>query len=149
MTWRWHVLGGVVAYSVALLGVSYFCVIKPEQASFWFFLTIFGALFPDIDTKSTIRGFIYGKWLLIMLIILVLLNVNTPIIVAISLLCLLPLVVRHRGLFHSKVILIAVPIGLAVAGSWYFSAYAADFSLGTLFFIAGTVSHLALDFCHK
>lgn len=149
MTWRWHVLGGVVAYCVALLIISYFYTLKPEQASFWFFLTVFGALFPDIDTKSTIRGFIYGKWLLLMLIMLVLLNVNTPIIIAISLLCLLPLVVRHRGLFHSKTVLIALPIALAIAGGWYFPTYAVDFALATAFFVAGTFSHVTLDFCNK
>lgn len=145
MTWRWHIFGGCIAYGAALLLISCFYTVPAPAALLLLGTTLFGALFPDIDTQSTIRNFVYGPVFICAVVVLLLSKLNpTDKLIAMAL-GLLPLIVRHRGLFHSKTVLIAVPSILAGIGYYYFPNNSTFIAFTALFFIAGTLSHLALD----
>ena len=153
MTYRWHLLGGLIAYALGVLSPS---SLSLNIATSSFFSTLpllaiclFGSLLPDIDTTSKIRKIVYGKWLLIffvlLILILVLVQASLTILIGIFVLSLLPFFVRHRGLFHNIFFLALVPATLAFILSWYFPNQSASIKTGAYFFFLGTLSHVALD----
>ncbi|NBQ18040.1 metal-dependent hydrolase [bacterium] len=142
--YKTHLVGGLVSFVVALtvlykltgMHVSFLAALG------WFFWCILGALFPDIDVKSKGQGFMYP---IILFALLFLLYKNKIIaFTVLSIASLLPLVVNHRGLFHSPIFL----IGLAVVSALYASKFfvTTDFYMMQIaFFSLGALSHILLD----
>ena len=142
--YKTHLVGGLVVYAVGLAALY---KLTGMHISFlaalgWFFWCILGALFPDIDVKSKGQGFMYP---LILFALLFLLYKNKIIaFTVLSILSLVPLVVNHRGLFHSPIFL----IGLAALSAFYASRFfvTTDFyMMQILFFSLGAISHVVLD----
>jgi len=120
---------------------------SPGVLVLWAGFALAGSLFPDIDTKSKGQKWFYRFWLVALLIFLLL--KWYALFVACTLLASAPLVVNHRGLFHKSWFLIFAPCCAAVAFIWYMPAAWKDVFWATLFFVAGTLSHLLLDFGPK
>ena len=146
MTYKWHIIGGAIAYSFVLLGISVMSLsISLDNTILWLFISIFGALFPDIDTQSKIRRLIYGKWLFVLFGILILLKTSSMVLIFLTFLAILPFVAKHRGFFHSIFLLVGLPIILAITLSWYYPTQAYVIITSSIFFIAGALSHVLLD----
>ena len=146
MTYKWHIIGGALAYSFVLLGLSVLSFsISLDSSILWFFISIFGALFPDIDTQSKIRRLLYGKWLFVLFGILILLKTSSMVLIFLTFLAILPFVAKHRGFFHSIFLLVGLPVTLSITLSWYYPAQAYVIITSSIFFIAGALSHVLLD----
>lgn len=145
MTWRWHVLGGLIAYGIGILlesciGTVTFIKTIPLVA-----ICLLGALFPDIDTTSKIRKIIYGKWLIVFFALLIFFNTNPAIITLAVLISLLPLVVRHREIFHNIFFLALIPTTISLPLAWYFPNQSTLIFRCAYFFFLGALSHIMLD----
>ena len=146
MTYKWHIIGGAIAYSCILLGLSVLSFsISLDSSILWFFISIFGALFPDIDTQSKIRRLLYGKWLFVLFGILILLKTSSMVLIFLTFLAILPFVAKHRGFFHSIFLLVGLPVTLSITLSWYYPTQAYVIITSSIFFIAGALSHVLLD----
>ncbi|HBR71138.1 TPA: hypothetical protein DIC20_02140 [Candidatus Dependentiae bacterium] len=145
MNYKGHIIGGVVTYVLILYLLKFinypFDTIHNVQ---WFLLCILGSLFPDIDTKSKIQLWIY-RLLFIFYILLIINNPNIQIMIFTSILAIIPLIVRHRGLFHQPSFLIGLPLIIVCIISFIQPAKASEALINALFFIAGALSHLLLD----
>ena len=105
--------------------------------------TIIGSLFPDVDTKSKGQQLVYA--LSFLLIILLIAQSYTLAALAISLCCFLPLLGKHRGIFHDPLFLMC-GIGCAcIILLQNFPHYKMRILYDTLFFVCGVASHIALD----
>lgn len=140
--YKGHLVGGALTYGAAL----YLMVgaLPPHGVmAEWLICTLAGALFPDIDVKSKGQKLFY--WVVLAVLLLVLYKGRHEFFILISILATVPMLVKHRGLFHKLWFVIAFPLGVATALGFYFPAYSAALMIDVLFFIAGAVSHLWLD----
>ena len=138
-----HVSGGCIAFALVLILVvpryhpSIFTMIE------WFLFTIAGSLFPDIDIKS--KGQYYFYWIMLLLFVVLAMNNHFKHLAIISMLSIIPLLVKHRGIFHRLWFVIAVPLAIWYVLTMQFPTLYTALFLDTLFFIAGAISHLWLD----
>jgi hypothetical protein len=144
--YKGHLLGGSFAFILVYLFLN-----KPVITVFafvqWFCCALLGSLFPDIDIKSKGQMIFYRMLTLVLLVLCV--QHKFMIAAGMSVVCMLPLLVKHRGIFHSYIFVTALTIftgGLLMA-QW--PAYEAAIVYDCLFFIAGVYSHLLLDFGFK
>jgi len=145
MNYRGHILGGIVSYALMLFIFKIFHYPLDAMHNLqWFLFCILGSLFPDIDTKSKIQLWIYRLFILFYFLLL-LINPTYYMLIFISILAVLPLIVRHRGIFHNPWFLIMLT--LFIVGIIYFTRpdMIQETAFNALFFIAGTLSHLLLD----
>lgn len=138
-----HLVGGFVVWLlVGLVAFSY--AQSPITALVWLLCALAGALFPDIDIKSKGQKLFY--FALIPLYIFLLLKGFVLLALLLALAAFMPLISRHRGLFHSWWFLIIMPSSIALAIISYFPALKIQVLFSLLFFVAGAFSHLLLDF---
>ena len=144
--YRAHLLVGA-AVAAPLAYVCQSQASSPTVIALWVGFALAGSLFPDIDTKSKGQKWFYRFWLAALLLLLLL--KQYLLFVACALLASAPLVVNHRGLFHKSWFLILAPCLVAAAFVWYMPGSWKAVFFATLFFVAGTLSHLLLDFGPK
>jgi len=140
--YRTHLVGGVAAYGLTLFLLRSYCG-SVFLAAEWLLFALAGSLFPDVDTKSKGRKILY-KILFIAMIILALQRKFVPMAI-IGFFSIVPLVVRHRGLFHKWWFVIGLPSVVAIGIGLYAPAYARIVVFDAIFFIVGAASHLLLD----
>ncbi|MFA5998952.1 MAG: metal-dependent hydrolase [Candidatus Babeliales bacterium] len=141
-SYRVHLVGGLLTY----LGILH--VIKHVEPSIH---TIFqglvfcllGALFPDIDVKSKGQKVFYTL-LLFFLIYLVAVQ-RYCLFVTVSFLGIIPILVRHRGIFHHIWFLLAIAFGATLCVKSMCGSYEQVMINNCWFFFAGSVSHVVLD----
>lgn len=141
--YRAHMVGGAVAFGCVTYALSHHVSIDVVTMAGWFVAAILGSLFPDIDTKSKGQGLFY-KGMLVCLILLLWVH-EIHLFILMSFVALMPLLVRHRGLFHQVWFVIAVPFAVAYAVGSSFALPHKDFLLIALFFAVGALSHIVLD----
>ncbi len=141
--YRGHILGGVGAFVCVYFLLSYWYHPSAVTALQWLGITLLGSLFPDVDVKSKGQGIFYKMMLVCLLILLW--RRQIQLFVMASFVALLPVLARHRGLFHRAWFLIAIPFGVAVAAGASFPAYKESFIVAASFFVAGALSHILLD----
>lgn len=140
--YKGHIAGATVFFGVTIYLLQ---SLNPSVATLseWLLCTYAGALFPDIDVKSKGQKFFY--WVIAAIMVILLLQKRFVLMIGVASLALLPMLVRHRGLFHRLGFLIflvaCVAIGLTVA--W--PEYTTIIFLDALFFLLGVVSHLWFD----
>jgi len=144
--YRAHLVGGVVAYGLTLFLLRSYCGSVFLVAE-WLLFVLAGSLFPDIDTKSKGQKILY-QILFIIMIILALQRKFIPM-AAIGIFAIIPLVVRHRGLFHRFWFVVGLPLAVAIVIGFYAPAYSRIIMFDVVFFTVGAVSHLFLDFIIK
>jgi membrane-bound metal-dependent hydrolase YbcI (DUF457 family) len=139
---RGHLIGGIVTYLAILQFIK---SMNPPLSVIvsGFVFCIIGSLFPDIDIKSKGQKLFYSLCLVILCFFLY--YERTDLFIGLSLLATVPLLVKHRGMFHQLWFLIFLSISTGfVVGGFYanFSGWAMK---NALFFLAGAISHIALD----
>src|SRR3989338_854106 len=101
--YRTHVVFAVGVYAATMGALSVYAhrpvVLTPAVAFLWFMSTILGALFPDVDIKS--KGHMLFYEVVVVALFFTWLKAEHSFFVVITFLSLLPLLVRHRGLFHA------------------------------------------------
>ena len=137
-----HIAAGIGSY-VALIACLSIRSISLLRAAEWLFFMLLGSLFPDIDIKSKGQLLFYHIGLLILLFCMLFSQWRTVGIMSISL-CL-PLLVRHRGIFHNFWLISGITLSAVfyAASLWPRAQYSL-FS-DAFFFLAGVASHLILD----
>lgn len=106
--------------------------------------TIFGSLFPDLDTKSIIQLWLYRVIVLGLIVLYV--HKITTLLLVVPVALMIPMVVRHRGMFHQVwfLLLSALAIGTLL---YRYTTFSYDSSvLIASSFLIGTCMHLILDF---
>ncbi len=145
--YKGHLAGGIFVY---LLGIYF--VIQARSISLvlaleWLLFTLAGALFPDIDIKSKGQKLFY--WILFFLSMILLLLNHIQALIILGFIGLTPLLVRHRGIFHSLWFVLLIPSLVAFFVCMYVPNCSRIIVFDTIFFIAGAISHLWLDFGFK
>jgi hypothetical protein len=138
-----HLVGGVVSYAALLL------LLKNTQPTVmslfvWFLCSLAGSLFPDIDIKS--KGQKYFYWILLGLILLCIFINRLDLVAIISVMSIVPLLVKHRGITHRLWFIVLLPLSIWLAVSASYPDVTDMLIVNVLFFIGGAISHLWLDF---
>ena len=142
-----HLCGGIVAFCIplalgipALLGQS----LTSYSLGLWLALCLFGALFPDIDIHS--KGRILWYRLLFVAALLMLYFERHHLFTPLVILAIAPFCLTHRGITHRWWFVIVVPLLCAWGIGREYTQWYQPALTGALFFIAGALSHLALDY---
>ncbi len=145
--YRGHLIGGTLIYIliVIIIANAYtFIPLKTNTLIPWLGALLLGSLFPDIDIRSTGQKIFYSVLFIATTLTIFLKHWNMLIILL--LLALFPLCTRHRGIAHHPLFVIAIPLLVPATIKYYNPAFFNDTLTITLFFIAGAMSHLILDF---
>ncbi len=145
-----HLLGGFAGGVTLLFLVSNYLVkqVMPlATAVEWMLFALAGSLFPDVDIKSKGQKLFYR--IIIGLILISLYKNHLNLAVYLALFSVLPMLVRHRGLFHTTWFIIVLPVAGALVATNYLPAYHYSLFYDAAFFIVGALSHLIMDFGFK
>lgn len=140
--YKGHLFGGAVAFSL----VVFFCSLHLAPCATlveWLLCVLAGSLFPDIDTKSKGQKIFYIFLCAAMLICL--LNNKLKVLAYVALAGMLPLLTRHRGIFHHFWFIVALVIGSALLLTQSYPYAQRRIWCDAAFFIMGVFSHLYLD----
>jgi len=141
--YKGHLAGGTAAYAVLFLLLR--SSIKPSfiTACEWLVFALAGALFPDIDIKSKGQKYFY-RIVLLLFIILIIQN-QFEMLAGCSVIAILPMLARHRGLFHRMWFIVSLPLLIWVGVALLSPQLSRVIFFDVLFFITGALSHLWLD----
>lgn len=142
-----HLIGGAVTYAILITATFWShhgCRYHFEDLVVWFIMCLLGSLFPDIDIRSKGQK-IYYRFLLILTII-ALVTKKWDVLSLITFAALFPAFVTHRGVMHRVSFIITAPFLAVVAFAHYDNSIVPTAFGCYLFFVAGALSHLALDF---
>lgn len=146
--YRGHLAGGFFVYIVIVFLLLFSCW-HPTFLTLveWAFFALAGSLFPDVDIKSKGQKYFYR----IVTVLLIFFGCRSQwhLVMMIGFMALLPVLVPHRGLFHRLWFVIFLPLSIAYAISLSVPSCTAPLLFNTIFFIAGAISHLWLDFGFK
>ena len=143
--YKGHLGGGIVVYGITLYAISQY--VSPSFSTMieWLVFCLAGALFPDIDIKSKGQRLFYFIMLCVMGYFI--LMGHHDLLVLLGLMAVIPLIARHRGLFHRLWFVIVAPTCLAgLICIFWFPACSEIIFYDGLFFVVGAVSHLWLDY---
>lgn len=143
--YRVHVGGGILFYIAGLFFISTYFIFHPPilLALEWFFCTILGSLFPDIDTKS--KGQLIFYKAIALCLFYLLWKRKIAAFIWLSLLAMVPQIVHHRGLFHKVWFVIALPFISALLFAKWFAVPQKLLLLDAFFFSIGALSHIFFD----
>ena len=139
-----HTAGGIATFALTVWALS---VVDPTLRislyvlPFCLSLTIMGALFPDIDIHSKGQKILY-RFLAFAIPIAALLNLWW-VLTGLLMLSVFPYIVKHRGITHNLWVILSIP---AVPYFAHVGPYHKIIMLCTIFFTAGALSHIVLDF---
>ena len=141
-SYRGHLVGGLVTYIVILqlcknMHLSGFMIIQGLV------FCLLGALFPDIDVKSKGQKVFYS--MLLLLLCFLLYKKMYCLFAVMSLLGIIPILVRHRGIFHHIWFLFSMAVLSTLAIKNWCGTIENMMLYNCWFFFAGTVSHVVLD----
>jgi len=142
-----HLLGGFAGGVTLLFLVSNYLVKQAmplATALEWMLFALAGSLFPDVDIKSKGQKLFYR--IIVGLILISLYKNHLNLAVYLALFSILPMLVRHRGLFHTTWFIIVLPIAGALVATNYLPAYRYSLFYDAAFFIVGALTHLIMDF---
>lgn len=139
--YRGHLIGGFVSFHMMYICMKYIGFTFCDPIGL-FLITLFGSLFPDVDTKSKGQKYTYGGILLVVLWLIY--KKQFEMVSYLSILFTLPLLVKHRGIFHDMRFLLLLTI---VCGHFAIrnGLPHIDIIQYGFFFNIGLLSHLLLD----
>mgnify|MGYP003463295022 FL=1 len=141
--YRGHLFGGSLLYLAVLFIFSLYSF-DLSMLSLWFLSILLGSLFPDVDTKSKGQKIFYRFALCSILLLLIFQKFAPALIFSIA--SFMPVLVRHRGIFHNIWFSSGLVGCMILVLSQLFVQYKfMIFSCGA-FFLLGIFSHLVLDF---
>ena len=147
-TYRFHILGGAAAFGLLHVAAERF--IPSYQSHSWTVLASFlaiamlGSIFPDIDVKSNMQK-IFIATMVIALPVAFFMQKYYVLATLIAISAGL-VIIRHRGLTHRAWFLVAFPLLVGFYLSYRCPSNTELIYSACLFFSAGGLSHLALDF---
>lgn len=142
-SYKGHLAGGIFAYLLAIYFVVSSYNITFANGLELLLFTLAGALFPDVDIKSKGQKLFY--WIALLLALVLLLRNHTQALIILAFICIVPILVRHRGIFHRMWFVIFVPLLGAIFLCSYMPGCSRIIMFDTIFFIVGALSHLWLD----
>lgn len=142
-----HLAGGALAFAGLLVCVVPYVQPTVLSAGEWLLFALAGSLFPDIDIKS--KGQKYFYWMVLLLLLIFTYTKRFIPLAVISIIATLPLISKHRGLFHRAWFVIIAPLILWHLLSMQYPAIKIALLFDMLFFIVGALSHLWLDMGFK
>jgi hypothetical protein len=142
--YRGHLLGGAFTYLTLIYTFSKQIPQTPIHTLGLCLVTLFGALYPDIDIKSK------GQKVFYILIAgtlgaLVAQQKWAPMVI-IACMSFIPLYAPHRGVTHHPYFIIITPFFMAHLLRMIHPVFISASYHYHLFFIAGAISHLILDY---
>jgi len=141
--YKTHLFGGLGAYIIGMCALGRFCQ-STECGVEWLAFALAGALFPDIDIKSKSQKLFYLLLLFITSVIYV--EKRYDMLPAIGVATFFPLLVKHRSIFHRLWFVVLASYAIWRTGSAFRPDLATMLQFDMLFFAAGAISHLWLDF---
>jgi hypothetical protein len=140
--YKGHLAGGFFVFVVLMLLLSH-CNPTACTALQWLSCALAGSLFPDIDVKS--RGQNWFYWALFAIFLWLFACKSYFLLSILAIISLIPLLVRHRGLFHKLWFIGMLAAGILCGVAAWAPAYFTMAAFDVLFFCAGVISHLWLD----
>lgn len=145
--YKGHIAGGIAAYIVVLVLASYLSLSVPLHLGIAGVSCLAGALFPDVDVKSRGQNLFYlGIFIIVGYFFLIGNMFNAALL---GFLSLVPMVVRHRGLFHRLWFVAGIACALAFFVHLSVPAYTLKSFTAAFFFSLGALSHIWLDMGFK
>jgi hypothetical protein len=141
-SYRGHLVGGLVTY----IGILQLCKnmhLSGFMIAQGLIFCLLGALFPDIDVKSKGQKVFYS--ILLLLLCFLLYKKMYCLFAVMSLLGIIPILVRHRGIFHHVWFLFSMAVLSSLAIKSWCGTVENMMLYNCWFFFAGTVSHVVLD----
>ncbi|MBI2345141.1 metal-dependent hydrolase [Candidatus Dependentiae bacterium] len=141
-SYRVHLVGGFVTYLGILqlfknIPFSGFTILQG------LIFCLLGALFPDIDVKSKGQKIFYS--MLLVLLLWLLYKKMYCLFAVMSLLGIIPILVRHRGIFHHIWFLFSMVVIFTLVIKNWCGSFENMMLYNCWFFFAGTISHVFLD----
>lgn len=141
-SYRVHLVGGLLTYLAILQ------MIKQTEPSVMTIILgllfcLLGALFPDIDVKSKGQKVFYSMLLVVLAILLY--QRMYCLFAVMSFLGIIPILVKHRGIFHHIWFLLSMSFLATFAVKAWCGSFERIMINNCWFFFAGTVSHVVLD----
>ena len=146
--YKGHLIGGAVTYGAvvaALVTTRPAFHTRIDDLALWLIMCLLGSLFPDVDIRSKGKYIFYHFLLFITIISLVSKNWNALWFVLFM--SIFPHYMRHRGTMHSIWFICAAPFLLVAGLAVFYGNKIITPAFGCyIFFVAGALSHLILDF---
>jgi len=141
--YKTHLFGGLGAYVILIGALGRLC---PSAAcgTEWLLFALAGSLFPDVDIKSKSQQLFY--LLLLVTALVIYSEKRYDLLPALAVATFLPLLVKHRGLFHRLWFVLLATYAIWRTGSSVRPDLSMSLKYDMLFFAAGAISHLWLDF---
>lgn len=144
--YKGHLFGGLCTFLIIFILFLYNKITLYVGGELLLCLLL-GALFPDIDTKSKGQKIFYR--LLFVILIFLFIQQKFFEIAFFALVAFLPLLVKHRGLFHNLWFITFVSFVPYFYCWLYIPKYCPALLLHTVFFVIGIITHLWLDLGFK
>jgi hypothetical protein len=141
--YKGHLTGGFILFLSLLLVVRHFYHPSICTIIEWLLCTLLGSLFPDIDVKSKGQKWFY--WFLFLLFICLFVWRCYFILSLLGIISLLPMLVKHRGLFHKSWFILLLGAGVLILIAMTAPRYLSAATFDIFFFLVGALSHLWLD----
>jgi len=141
--YKTHLFGGLGAYIIVMCALGRLCL-STECGIEWLAFALLGALFPDIDIKSKSQKLFY--LLLLTAAWTIHIEQRYDLLPAIGVATFLPLLVKHRGIFHRLWFILLASYAIWRTGSTICPDLSRTLQFDMFFFVAGAISHLYLDF---
>lgn len=143
--YKTHVVGGMCTFTLlfCLLQKPCFTSCSGVTALSYLFATIFGSLFPDVDTKSKGQMLFYQGILLYLLYLLWYQKIMMFMIM--TCVVIIPLLVPHRGLFHNIGFVTLMMAMVTLTAYILFPGHTYEIMRHIFFFYVGALSHIVLD----
>ncbi|MFC1854299.1 metal-dependent hydrolase [Candidatus Dependentiae bacterium] len=146
-SYQGHLIGGIATFS-ALAAIPYTANLIGQQSTITSIGTLLacllGALFPDIDTQSKGRKLFY--YALGCVAAITFARRLFGLTLFFIFLGVVPIFIRHRGITHNPLFVIGIPFIAAKIVTPVLPCMAALQMHYYLFFVAGALSHIILDF---
>lgn len=144
--YKGHLSGGLIAFGITYVAITAHQLVMVTNmipVIGWLACTMAGSLFPDIDVKSKGQNFFY--WCILIVLMYFTYCQQFMPLAYVSIASMLPMLVKHRGIFHNIWFLIGGLGAMSYALVLYMPKYEQTIVIHTLFFLAGVISHLWLD----
>jgi hypothetical protein len=144
-----HLFGGFIIFIIIVAIITKISQIKLTIPLSFIFLAscLVGSLFPDIDTKSRIQKWIYLPTFLV--IIATIITKNWFLLSLLAVIAFIPILANHRHLTHKLWFVTLVPLTIPLLTLNYNKSLFGTVLTCYLFFVAGALSHIFLDFGPK
>lgn len=141
-SYRVHLVGGFLTYLGILQVIKQYDP-SPLTIVQGLLFCLLGALFPDIDVKSKGQQIFYS--MLAGLLIFLLYQQQYCLFASMSFIGIIPILVRHRGIFHYIWFLLLLALGITYVIHGWCGYWSHVMIHNAWFFCAGAISHVVLD----